>query len=183
MDLVLDIAVSALSVGVVGLYSWSLRGHFASEKMPPGALLISGVVTVTAMLFLFLTWTLPQPAWAQVAGLTLEVAATALFFAAIKASRQARLRFAFDDVHPHSLVTEGPYGYVRHPFYVSYILFWIGWALAVSSLWAVLPVLILVALYIVAARTEEKNFARTPLAVDYAAYAARVGFFWPRLNF
>ena len=182
MQVALDILVSAVSLTVVGCYTWSLRGHFASPKMPPGAWLISAVVVVTSLFFLFLTWTQYQKAQAEIIGIAVELAGAALFWSAIAASRKARLHAAFDEVQPHSIVTGGPYQYLRHPFYASYLIFWSGWAIAAWSSWTLLPVATFAILYVIAARAEEKKFSTTPLAVEYEAYKSRTGFFWPRLG-
>lgn len=181
MNVALDIAVTCLSVVVVGLYTWSLRGHFSSPRMPSGMKLVSAAVTLTTLLFLYLTWSRPQPAAAQLLGLALQLGATALFWWAISASRRAKLRFAFDPDKPDSLVTIGPYRYVRHPFYTSYIVFWSGWAIATWSAWAALPVVAFIVIYIVAAKGEEGKFAATPLAAEYEAYRRRTGFLIPKL--
>ena len=80
-----------------------------------------------------------------------------------------------------SLVTSGPYRYVRHPFYTSYLIFWTGLALGTWSLWAVPVLIVMLVLYAVAARSEEGKFSRTEMSADYAAYRARTGMFWPKL--
>lgn len=178
----MDVIVILVGFAVVGGYTWSLRGHFVSEKMPRGARVISLVVTLTTVLFAALTWFTHQPVWAQVTGIVLQLGGGALFVAAIQASREARLHFAFTPENPHGLVETGPYRFVRHPFYVSYIIFWAGWALATWSVWSLISVAILIALYVIAARNEEQKFARTALAAQYAAYSRRTGFFWPRLG-
>jgi protein-S-isoprenylcysteine O-methyltransferase Ste14 len=180
MDLFLDVLVLVVSLGIVAQHVWALRGHFTSEKMAPRAMLVSATVTLTTLLYSAMIWFWLQPAWAAVAGLVVELASLLLFWAAIKASAAARLRFAFDDDKPRTLVTIGPYKVVRHPFYTSYLLFWIGWALATWSLWSVLPVVALAAMYVVAARFEEGLFAETALAGDYEAYKRRAGLFWPK---
>ncbi len=182
MQLALDIMVSAVSLAVVGCYTWSLRGHFASPKMPAGALLISAVVVVTSLFFLFLVWTQDQAMQPQLVGVLIEIAGAALFWSAISASRKARLSAAFDAVHPHSIVTGGPYRHLRHPFYTSYLIFWSGWAIAAWSAWTLLPVAIFAVIYVAAARAEEKRFSVTPLAREYEAYKSRAGFFWPKLG-
>lgn len=178
----MDGVVTLVGLVVVAGYTWSLRGHFVAETMPQGARVISAAVTLTTVLFVALTWFALQPVWAQVLGVALQLAGAALFVAAVKASRQARLRFAFTPEKPEGLVESGPYRYVRHPFYVSYIIFWSGWALATWSVLSLISVCILVALYVIAARREEDSFAHTPLAADYAAYRNKAGFFWPRLG-
>jgi protein-S-isoprenylcysteine O-methyltransferase Ste14 len=149
--------------------------------MPRGAILISAVVIVTTITFLYLEWTIEQPPAAQVVGVALMIFGGWMFRATIAASRNGGLRFAFDEEGPRSLVTAGPYRVVRHPFYVSYIVFWAGWSIAAWSWVALLPFAILVVIYVVAARMEERLFAGTPMAAQYEDYRRQTGFFWPRL--
>lgn len=177
-----DVLVLAVSWITVGAYTWSVRGHFASEGMPRGAGFIALFVTGHTIAFSVLTLIWEQPLAAQIAGLVLELAAGALFVSAIRASRQARLKFVFDPENPHGLVTTGPYARIRHPFYVSYVLFWLGWALALWTVWVIPSVIAFLVLYVQAARMEEAKFAGTPLADEYAAYRRRTGFFWPKLS-
>lgn len=181
MDLIADVVVVAAGAAVVAVYTWALRGHFVSRTMQRRAQVISAVVLVSAATFIWLGVSSPQPLAAQIVGLALEAASLVLFFSAIRESRQAQLRFAFDPTRPETLVTSGPYGLVRHPFYVSYLMFWIGWAIAVWSVFALVNVVVILILYVVAARFEERNFEGSALAADYAAYRKRVGFFVPRL--
>jgi protein-S-isoprenylcysteine O-methyltransferase Ste14 len=181
MELVLDLIVSAVSIIVVGQYTWAGKGHFSSDKMPLGAMLISLVVLVTTFLFLYLTWTQSQPVAAQLAGLALQLFSWWLFWQAIGASRSGKLRLAFDEAGPRSLVTSGPYRFVRHPFYTSYIIFWAGWTLGLWSVIALFPFAILVVIYVVAARIEEDKFSGTPMAAEYEAYRRKTGFFWPKI--
>jgi protein-S-isoprenylcysteine O-methyltransferase Ste14 len=182
MNILLDIVVSLVSVAAIAQYTWSMRGHFSSDAMPRGALLLSVVVITAALLFLLLLWTGEQPLLAQVVGVLIELASLGLFWAAIRASRQARLRLAFDPGNPRSFVAEGPYKYIRHPFYTSYLIFWSGWAIAAWSPWTLIPLAIMVGIYVGAARDEERKFAETSMAADYAAYKARTGQFLPRLG-
>jgi protein-S-isoprenylcysteine O-methyltransferase Ste14 len=165
---------------MISAYTWSIRGHFSSPATPPGAWVISAAVSVSMLLLIWLTWTVTQPIYATLGGLLVELSGALMFAAAIAASRKAKLRFAFDPAHPHGLVDSGPYRLVRHPFYVSYLLFWAGWAIATWSAVAVGPPLVFLVLYMLAARMEERNFASSPLAAEHNAYKKRVGFFIPR---
>lgn len=182
MEPVLDLLVSICSIAMLGQYVWSMRAHFQSQAMSPGAMVISAAVIATALFFLATLWIQSQPGSAKLTGLAVELASSALFWWAIVTSRKARLRFAFAPDDPHSLLTDGPYGHVRHPFYTSYIVFWIGWGIAIWSVWAVVPVAGIAILYVFAALDEEKKFSRTPLAGAYADYRVRAGLFWPRLG-
>jgi len=182
MELVFDGLVTLVGGAVVGAYIWSVRNHFVSDVMPAGARIIAAAVTTSTIIMLALTWLISQPLPAQLAGLAIQVFSVWIFFAAIQASRQARLRFVFDPAHPHSLVDQGPYRLVRHPFYVSYSIFWFGWGVATWSVFAIPSVVVLIWLYIKAARLEESNFEASPLSGEYQAYRSRTGFFVPKLG-
>jgi protein-S-isoprenylcysteine O-methyltransferase Ste14 len=175
-----DTFVTMLSLGVVLAYVWSVKGHFASPKTPAGAWVISVMVSASTLLLLWLTWSNDQPAAATVAGLAIELASIWLFIAAVLASRESKLRFAFDPQHPHGLIQNGPYRFVRHPFYVSYLLFWAGWSVATWSVMAIPVPPIFLVLYWLAARMEERNFVASSFSATYGEYRSRVGFFFPR---
>ena len=182
MEFALDLLVSAISMAVIAQYSWSMNGHFSSRAMPRGAVVIAVVVLATTITFLILQWALEQPPAAALIGAAVQIGSLVLFWAAIRASRTARLRLAFDEENPDSLVTEGPYRYLRHPFYLSYLIFWSGWTIAVWSPWAVVLLAVILAVYILAAKGEEQKFANTAMAGEYQAYKQRTGFLWPRFR-
>src|SRR5690242_14840909 len=103
--------------------------------MPRGAMLLTPVVVVAAGVDLWALCTCPLWAPAMLFGLALQLASTWLFWSAIAAPPAARLLLAFDPGPPEGLVRHGPYRIVRHPFYTSYVLFWLGWSLAAWSVW------------------------------------------------
>lgn len=178
----LDIVLSITGIATVAQYLWSMRVHFRSSATSPAATLTFSVVAATALFFLVMLWVHPQPLAAKIVGLAIQLASSALFWWAIVRSRKARLRFVFASDNPDSLVTDGPFGYIRHPFYTSYIIFWLGWGIATWSLWAILPVVAIFVLYLIAALGEEKKFSHTELAGAYEAHRKRAGLFWPRLR-
>lgn len=74
---------------------------------------------------------------------------------------------AFSSAVPTRLFTTGPYAILRHPFYVSYSLTWLaGWVAAGSGV-VLAPAAWMIALYVVAARQEERDLL---MSVDAAAY-------------
>jgi protein-S-isoprenylcysteine O-methyltransferase Ste14 len=181
MDLVFEVLVTLAAATSLGLAVWSGRGHFQSDRMPLGSMVIALTILVTTALDLFLVWTQAQPLGALVVGFLLQAAGISLFALTIRASRQARLRMAFDEGNPRGLVMEGPYRFVRHPFYVSYIIYFTGFAIATWEPIAVFPLAIILVIYITAARMEEGKFANTAMAAEYEAYRRRVGFFFPKI--
>lgn len=81
---------------------------------------------------------------------------------------------------PDRLVTAGPYAYVRHPFYTSFILMLIAAAAALPHA-GTLVLLAVGALQLYrTARREEKRLLDSSLAAEYAAYMGRTGRFMPR---
>ncbi len=160
-------------------FVWGVKGHFRSTgTMPRGMQLTSGLSTILFGAFL---WHLHDGAsghWPL--AILLFTAALAVFASAIAASRKSPPTLAYDTDSPSFLLNQGPYRYVRHPFYLAYVLFWFGTALAVHSLAAWLAPAIMTVLYMDAAAREEKKFANSALAPAYAAYRARAGMFWPR---
>ena len=182
MPVIVDAIVTLTSLLIVAAYIWSVRGHFSSPKTPRGAWLVAAAVAGSASLLIALTWTAEAPPFASVLGILCEAASGFLFHAAVRTSKKAALRFAFDPEHPASLLATGPYHYVRHPFYVSYLLFWTGWSIATWALPALIVPPVFLGLYWQAAGMEERNFAASPFAREYASYRDRVGFFFPRID-
>lgn len=182
MHLILDIFLTLLSIFIVGIHGMAGKTHFKSRAMPDGARLLVVAVLTTLVVFLVLLWTNDAPIGAQIAALALEALSLWLFYRTIAASRDGALHLAFDIDNPVSLVTSGPYRYVRHPFYTSYLIFWSGLALGTWSLWSIAVLAVMVVLYTVAARGEEVKFAKTEMSGDYATYRSRTGMFWPKLG-
>jgi protein-S-isoprenylcysteine O-methyltransferase Ste14 len=177
--MILDSIVSGISLVVIATWIWSIKAHFKSTEMPAGAKLISALVIASAVFLLFLVWRNDQPVQAKVAGIVLQLLSYALFWAAIGATRSAALLAAFTPLAPHSLVTSGPYRFVRHPFYSSYLLFWVGLAICTWSVWALVPLTGMFVTYLQAAMDEERKFGQTALAKDYSQYMAKTARFIP----
>lgn len=110
----------------------------------------------------------------------LLVTALALFGWAAWVNRPRPLSLAFAATAPEHIQTRGPYALVRHPFYASYVLAFLGGLVAAPAPWLALPVAAGAWNYWRAARREEAAFAASPVAEAYRAYAARVGMFFPR---
>jgi protein-S-isoprenylcysteine O-methyltransferase Ste14 len=79
------------------------------------------------------------------------------------------------------VVQTGPYAYVRHPMYWSFILFGIGLTFLTSN-WFLGGGFLLVILIVMIVRTPvEEKALRDAYGAEYDAYAKRVGKFVPKL--
>lgn len=172
-----------LTIGTAffGATVWAVRFHFTSGRPPLAFIAFSLLSLASFAVFCFHIWQNEPAAVQGVASLLLILAAAAVFASAVQASRQASLKLIFDPTQPQTLVAEGPYHYVRHPFYSSYILYWLGCSLATMHPLNFAFVLILVPVLYAGARREEALFANSPLARSYADYCRMTGMFWPRL--
>ena len=175
----LDFVVIAAALITIMTYSWSIKAHFKSTRMPEGAWLISVLVIASGLVLGALVYVLEQPTVTQYCGLVIMIAAYCLFWRTIAETRAVALLAAFDEKLPASLVMSGPYRLVRHPFYSSYILFWAGFAVAAWSIWAIIPFIGMTVTYWRAARDEEAKFSKTPMAETYARYVSETARFIP----
>jgi protein-S-isoprenylcysteine O-methyltransferase Ste14 len=79
------------------------------------------------------------------------------------------------------LATTGPYAYTRNPLYLGSIIIAVGFAAAAQSVWIVILILAMFAAIYVPVIGDEEAYLRSKFP-DYAAYAARVPRFIPRLS-
>jgi len=83
---------------------------------------------------------------------------------------------------PEAVCDAGPYRFVRHPLYLSYLLAFLAAAIAIPH-WLTAAVFAAnTGLLVHGALDDEQKLAGSALAADYAAYRRRVGMFFPRLR-
>ena len=81
----------------------------------------------------------------------------------------------------HTLVTRGPYRYVRHPFYLSCALCVLGGSVAMANWFIPLAGAIPFGFLVARTRIEEEKLVER-FGVEYQDYMRRVGRFVPRLK-
>lgn len=91
----------------------------------------------------------------------------------------ASWRVLFDAQRNGRLATDGPYGYVRHPQYVGFVLVLLGFLMQWPTLLTLAMFPVLVAMYVRLARREEAE-VRARFGEAYDRYAAGVPAFLPR---
>jgi protein-S-isoprenylcysteine O-methyltransferase Ste14 len=114
-------------------------------------------------------------------GVVLYTLAVAIFLSAMDAARETRLQRAFvDHPLPDRLITTGPYRWVRHPFYVGYVVGALAPPVAIGGIWMSVVSVLMIAIVIVAAFREERVWLSSPRADAYREYQKRTGMFLPR---
>lgn len=170
----------ATSLSVFAAFAWGVAAHFRSTHTPTGMKLISGMSLLTIAVVVFQAWSASLHAASVGVGLVMHLAALTLFLRAVRATRRQRLTLAFDDDRPTFLVATGPYRFVRHPFYTSYIIFWAGCALVLRDPYVFALFVTILILYCISARGEEAKFASSDLRDAYQDYRRHAGFLWPK---
>ena len=80
----------------------------------------------------------------------------------------------------HSLVTTGPYRYVRHPFYLAFLVAVIGGSIVTANWFLFITALIPSGFIVARTRIEEEKLIER-FGDDYRDYMASTGRFFPRV--
>ena len=115
-----------------------------------------------------------------IAGIVMYTVAVAVFLAAIEAADRTRLhRMFIDQPLPDRLITDGPYRWVRHPFYLGYIIGSLAPVVAIGHWLMPLLSIAVMAITVSAAFREERVWLASPRAEAYREYRRRTGMFLP----
>ena len=177
----LESFLAAAAVFNFGAFAWAVRGHFVSPRIPRGMKVVSALSVIGFLAYLRDIGNAAVPDWRISAAFGLQALAGGLFVWACAATRRARPEMAFSGSQPTLLFNTGPYQFVRHPFYSSYIMFWLACALATTSMMVKMMTLLLITIYTAAALQEQSIFLKSAFKSQYEAYQKRTGLFWPKL--
>ena len=123
---------------------------------------------------------LPLPVWMRWAGIALGLCAGSLLvWTLVNLGRN--LTDTVVTRRAHSLVTRGPYRWIRHPFYVSIALSVTANGLAAANWFLLATGWLTVALLVVRTRKEEALLVAR-FGEAYRSYVERTGRFVPRLS-
>lgn len=176
-------APAVLLLACLSSFGWGMRKFFVQ---PVG--MTAGMKLITALGFLFgfthfaAILAVSPAAGYSLPGDVLYVCSIALFWWAIRTNSKRQLSAAFSPDIPSHLVHQGPYRFVRHPFYCSYLLCWLAGCVATGEAWLLVTFIVMLVVYVAAAKQEEQKFTRSPLAEAYREYRASTGMLFPNLT-
>lgn len=179
----LDWVLIAVAVATAIIIAAALRDFFVDSRVPnPRVRAVQdfGVGVAVAHFGVLIFRGSAGPSWA-IAGISMYVAASMLFLSALEAARRVPMpRTLVDDPMPGSLVVRGPFAFIRHPFYVAYSLAWLAAPVATRGLGIAVLALVAVAVYVVAARREERQL-EIRFGDAYRIYQLGTGYVLPPL--
>lgn len=147
---------------------------------PAGIVLMLGLV-VYLIKPASMTWSsLPLPTWLRWTGVGICAMADGLLIWAFRYLGR-NLTDTVVTRREHTLVIDGPYRWVRHPFYGSVALFVLGTSLIAAN-WSLLVAGgLVIGLLIIRTRTEEEKLL-SRFGDRYRAYMERTGRFVPKIR-
>jgi protein-S-isoprenylcysteine O-methyltransferase Ste14 len=122
----------------------------------------------------------PAAAVLELGAVPLLAASLALVAATVASHRVPLALWHQHDDAPRSIVTHGPYRWVRHPFYVAFLMLLAGTAMVTRDAIGLGSLLLGGVILSWTARREERRLAASELGAEYASYLERTGRFVPR---
>jgi protein-S-isoprenylcysteine O-methyltransferase Ste14 len=164
-----------------GSFAWGMQKLFTVPKPVPRLVLVIKIFgTGFALASAYLLFNETRPLATIYVGWAFYIAGTLLFWLTYKSSKAIRFAFAFVDAPQELIFRKGPFRWIRHPFYSSYLLGWIGSVFISDHILLKLALAFMGFLYWKAATEEEAGFLRSELKSEYASYRSNVGKFIPR---
>ncbi len=151
-----------------------VKGQKGWDKALMGVygLLMPLVVPIVAGLNVRFGWAPEVVRWLQVAGFVVYALGWALHLWAMAANRYHALVVRIQADRGQTVVTNGPYRYVRHPSYVGGILQALSVAFLLGSAWALVPGVLSGLLLLLRTALEDRTLQQE--LDGYAEYASRV---------
>ena len=146
---------------------------------PIGLASIIGLLTFVVSPARMAWSSVPLPMWIRWAGVGIGIVAACLLTWTFR-TLGTNITDTVVTRQNHTLVTTGPYQFVRHPFYVASALAIIANSLATANWFLALAGTLTVTLLVVRTATEEEHLIRR-FGDDYLSYMKRTRRFLPRL--
>ena len=158
------------------------RTFLVPNKGLPG-LILGGVSMVSG--FALAGWMAQHGSYAQAlwaGGAILAICSFVLYESARRVVTGRGFCSVLSGEVPPAVCTAGPYRYIRHPVYTSYLLAFLGFVVAFPGLPSAAVFAANLVFFVVAAAHEERTIAHSPLAQAYASYRRGAGMFLPRFG-
>lgn len=154
-------------------------GSFVQRDQPPvDKLIVVSLITLYVAWFVFMGldrrygWSPPVPLWLQGLGGIDVFLSVYLGYLTFRENSFASPVVKIQTERAHSVITTGPYAYVRHPMYAGALLHFAGLPLLLGSWWGLAFMPVFADLFAIRIGIEEQTL-RTALK-GYGDYAARV---------
>lgn len=176
----------------LGLYH-RIRAHTGEklDRWQEGAFILFGLRLTALVTFTgglawmidphWMAWAaLPIPLWLRWTGFAIAVAAGAFWVWTVHTLGKNLTDTVVTRQH-HTLVTTGPYRWIRHPFYTAGAVGLAGSGLAMANWFFLASGAVVIGFLVARTRIEEEKLLQR-FGADYRDFMARTGRFFPRLR-
>jgi protein-S-isoprenylcysteine O-methyltransferase Ste14 len=137
--------------------------------MPFTALIAPFLAWVVAGLDQRFGWSPDLPDWIQIIALIVIQAGSLIGTWAMLANRFFSSHVRIQTDRGHVVVTQGPYGIVRHPGYAGGLLSWLASPIFFSSIWVIIPTILAITASVIRTSKEDQTLRdELPGYTDYA---------------
>src|SRR5437868_3268274 len=148
--------LSALIVGfgTLACFVGAMRFYFrpASVRIPQVIIVIAAFVVASMSHSVALVAAKHVAQGWRIAGLTMFAISHIVFWSSVWAHGSRRPGVAFTTDLPEALVRRGPYRWVRHPFYLAYVIAWCAGSVVTATPWLAIAALAMFLVYRAAAK-------------------------------
>jgi protein-S-isoprenylcysteine O-methyltransferase Ste14 len=166
------------------LYAKAINTVFSNDYVSEGMKkVLLTCATLFAFIHLWLLWRTPVHSHklADLASLC-YIAGLIIFLSAKKALSTYGSILSFAPDLPSWILNKGIYGVIRHPFFLAFILTWLGGALEAHCLRTTISTAIMLCFYWLAAKRQEHKYETSMLAAEFRSYKNRTGMFLPPIK-
>ncbi len=117
-------------------------------------------------------WTGDFPIWVNVVAFVVILLGYSLFILSLWMNQFFSTTVRVQKERGHHVIDEGPYAFIRHPGYAGVIVSSFGIAIALNSLWALIPTGLYAIVFVIRTYLEDATLQKE--LPGYADYAARV---------
>jgi protein-S-isoprenylcysteine O-methyltransferase Ste14 len=158
-------------------FGWGMVCHFQRPAKPTPAMMGTAVL---AILFAIaqITALCLRSARFPLAALPLYAVGFTLFWWAVAVTRGKLAACGLSYISAE-IVKQGPYRYIRHPFYAAYNLIWLAGFVATASWPLGVAAVIMAVVYDRFAHDEERGFLSSSLTSNYRKYMRGTGKYLP----
>ena len=189
--IIITLFISAFSVSIY--YRWKAQrssGDEIDRRQEGGFIMVAlriggGLIWLAILAYMIypaaITWaSLPLPTWLRWFGVVVAITAVFLLFWMFR-SLGMNITDTVVTRRDHTLITDGPYRWIRHPLYTFGSLFFISLSL-VTGIWLI-PLLAIPTFAILIQRTSiEERALQERFGDEYLRYSERTGRFFPRFG-
>jgi protein-S-isoprenylcysteine O-methyltransferase Ste14 len=164
-------------------YIWALTSWLKKVKQTVtwelNFIKYGGLIFTISHLLIAAIYPLPDPLFVYL-GIGLLLFGLIIFWLSVRVF-ETPPAVAFAEIITTELKTTGPYKYIRHPIYTSYMFAWIGGAIATNCWWLIISFIAMGYLYNRAAIQEEKMWLLSKDSNAYKSFMISRGRFLPRI--